>query len=174
MLFVSPDGATGTLFQYQKQDMSSGSGDIKMFTLSYHNSELIFDVKGENSTDTLLNITLDTFLSSLYWTPITVSYDQGAEEFEIFAGNVSIKMKHDREKPLLGLPGKIKLGGSFNMENVGYVGRVTCLHFYEHRTSAGDFDDALLRCLSNLWPVSFPGVSGMYYHIHFIILYIFF
>ncbi|XP_060560647.1 uncharacterized protein LOC132720510 [Ruditapes philippinarum] len=153
MLFVLPEGVSGTLFQYEKQDMNSGSGEIKMITLFYNDSTLYLDAKGENSTDTLLTISLVTYIQSNDWTPIIVSYDQGSEEFEIFAGNVSIKQSHVREKPLLGLPGKVKVGGTFNQDGA-YLGRMTCLHFYEDKTSDNDFGDALLRCMSNLWPSS--------------------
>lgn len=156
-VFVSPTADSGTFFHYEKQDLSTGINFIKVLIFSYNVNETTLFVMGDNATDVLLNLTIQYHFQDDQWTPVCVDYDESSKEFEIWAGDSSVRQVIDIKRQI-GKPGKIRLGGSFLPQYEPYKGRATCFQFYESKLD-NSFEDALSYCLTTSWP---PWALGNY------------
>ncbi|XP_053386680.1 uncharacterized protein LOC123538077 [Mercenaria mercenaria] len=161
MLFVVPEGFSGTLFHYEKQNLATGTNEMRNIILSYENMTSHLIATGNNASDILISISLVTNFQPDGWMPITISYDFSGRGLAMYAGDAKTTEDTD-EHILLGLPGKIRIGGVSKFGYDSYLGRVTCLQFYDAKTNNGDFDDALIRCTSASWPPDMgpPSVSS--------------
>ncbi|XP_045177976.2 uncharacterized protein LOC123538076 [Mercenaria mercenaria] len=161
MLFIVPEGFSGTLFHYEKHNLTTGTNEIKTIILSYENMTTHLTATGNNASDTLFSMSLVANFQPDVWMPITISYDYSGRELVLHVGNVKQSEKADEQIPL-GLPGKIRIGGVSQFGYDNFLGRVTCLQYYDHKTSDGDFDNALVRCTSASWPPDMgpPSVSS--------------
>lgn len=150
-VFVSPTADSGTIFHYEKQDLSTGIASIKIIIFSYNMNETNLYIIGDNATDLLLNLTIQHHFQDDQWTPVSINYDQSSREFVIWTGDSSIKQVIDIKRRI-GKPGKVRLGGSFLPQYDSYDGRATCFQFYESKLD-NSFNDALSHCLFTSWPL---------------------
>ncbi|XP_060587319.1 uncharacterized protein LOC132742813 [Ruditapes philippinarum] len=117
---------------------------------------------GESSEDILHTASLVSNFQDGHFLPILVVYDSTSfEEVKVmylYVGTESTKIKMYAEDKVLGLPGKVRIGGAFYPGYSCYLGKVTCFQFYDAKISSADYDIAVSRCMSTLWP-SYIGVK---------------